>query len=270
MLNLPVIQRPDNYNLKKMHDVITECLNGLANIGIETSTWDPLMVQLMSQKLNTSTYADYMREQQDHRELPDLNDFLFFLESKFMAYETMKNLKKEIPNVQKQGQQKTSNYKNFPTKKHFYETKKGYNKTYFTTSTIGQCPNCKGGHVLMQCVEFIDMNAIQHNNTVAKLHVCANCLYSHGNAKCTSTKTCKGCNKRHHTLLHNYTKKNASTAAETTNGVRNKNISRPTTSTQLNCNHLTNDNIRNPTYYRTTAALLDQGSQVNLITESAA
>ncbi|CAG5038705.1 unnamed protein product [Parnassius apollo] len=63
MLNLPVIQHRENYNLKKMHDVITECLNGFANVGIETSTWDPLIVDLMSQKLDTSAYTDYVREQ---------------------------------------------------------------------------------------------------------------------------------------------------------------------------------------------------------------
>lgn len=274
MLNLPVIQQPDAFNLKRMHDVITECLNGLSNISVDTSTWGPVIVHLMSQKLDTTTYSEYIKDLHDHRELPNLADFIYFLESKFMAYETMKNPKKEVSTPQKPNLIKPFNQNNSYVHKTNTDYRKNYSKTYHTA--YGHCPHCNGRHVLMQCPKFVDMDATQRNATVAKLSICKNCLFSHGNKECNSTKLCKECNKKHHTLLHNSKK---------TEG--NKNIStpnqQPSTSTQmLSSNHLCTSEMEillttvqlkvksNDGSYLTLRALLDQGSQVNLITENAA
>jgi hypothetical protein len=190
MLNLPTIQQPDAYNLKRMHDVITECLSGLRNIGLDTSTWDPVIVHLMTMKLDATTHTDYVRNLQDHREVPALHDFLFFLESKFMAYETMKRSKKEVAIQQKPATVKTfSKEASYPVKKTNYNFYKNNSKTYHTA--YGQCPFCNEAHVLMQCQKFIDLDIPQRNYTVAKLQVCKNCLFSHGDKQCKSNKTCK-------------------------------------------------------------------------------
>lgn len=124
----------------------------------------------------------------------------------------------------------------------------------------------------MQCPKFIDMDSFQRNNIVVKLQICKNCLFSHGNVECKSTKPCKECNKKHHTLLHN------------SKPYFNLN-QRPSTSTQQpqhSSNHLSSNDIEVllttiqlniQTYdgtYVTLRALLDGGSQINLISENAA
>lgn len=76
-----------------MHDVITECIHGLTNIAVDTTTWGPIIVHLMSQKLDPTTYNEYMKEILHHRDLPNLSEFLYFLENKFMAYENIKTMK---------------------------------------------------------------------------------------------------------------------------------------------------------------------------------
>uniref|UniRef100_A0A2A4JB67 Uncharacterized protein n=1 Tax=Heliothis virescens TaxID=7102 RepID=A0A2A4JB67_HELVI len=101
MFNLAVIQQPDAHNLKRMHDVIKESLSGLSIITQDAPLWGPIIVHLMSQKLDSTTYAEYIKDLQDHREIPNLNDFIYFLENKFLAYETMKNPKKEVSTFQK-------------------------------------------------------------------------------------------------------------------------------------------------------------------------
>lgn len=264
MLNLPAISQPDSSTLKRLHDVIMECMNGLTNIGLETSTWDPLIVHLMLQKLDATTYTDYMKELQDHRELPHLDQFLFFLESKFMAYEGMKMAKKEIPKLTS-ASQKSSTNQNYETnyKKNNYEFKKYNTKTLHTT--FGQCPHCEKSHVLMQCPRFIDMDTPQRNNLVSKLQLCKNCLYSHGDAECSSTKTCKECKKKHHTMLHNNkaTPSTSTSSQQSSNHLANRDLEILLTTVQLKIKSAGGT-------YVTLRALLDQGSQVNLITEQAA
>lgn len=287
MQQLPVIQYPNTYNLKKLHDVITESLNGLANMEVDVTSWGPMIVHYMSQKLDTVTFNEYSKEVQNNRELPDLTEFLTFLESKFMAFETIKNRhnvtnnnsQRQISNMQfnkpTNKYRHNYNYRNYnekhnlPKKSTLYKDNRDYSKTFFTA--FGNCPLCDGNHVLMQCAKFVDMDITQRNNTVAKLKVCKNCLYRHENTECNSRKTCKECNSKHHTLLHNTKKAYVPT-----------NTNQPSTSMQQGSNHLiTNDmevllttvqvkiKARDGTFI-TLRALLDQGSQVNLITENAA
>lgn len=101
----------------------------------------------------------------------------------------MKNTKKKAPTTQKLTTSKPNHFQ-FGGKRNYFEPKKRYSKSFHTAS-FGSFPHCTGDHVMMQCPKFIDTDAEQRNNLVAKLHVCRNCLYSHGNANWNSTKTCK-------------------------------------------------------------------------------
>lgn len=268
MLQLPVIQKPDAYNLKKLHDVTTECLNGLTNIGFDITSWDPMIVHQMSQKLDSGTYNEYIKTLHDNREVPTLQEFLMYLENQFMAFETMKTSKKDIPSTEKSAEK--SSRKNFDQKK--------WPKSYHTS--YGKCPLCKDSHVLMRCQRFIDLDTKQRNSAVAKMRLCKNCLFSHENETCNSTKTCKECNMKHHTLLHysNYNKNTPSTSNE-----NQRSGQRPSRETETpSSNHLSATEMEvllttvqvkiksiDGTYI-TLRALVDQGSQVNLITETAA
>ncbi|XP_075977359.1 uncharacterized protein LOC142977365 [Anticarsia gemmatalis] len=283
MLDLPNVQHPNSYNVKKMHDVITECLNGLTNIGLDITTWDPIIVHLMAKKLDPDTYSDYTKELQNPREVPNLNELLYFLENKFLTYETMTNAKKEPSNVSKQSPYKPLNkYHSNTTKSNYNDQTKNFKKSYHTV--YGHCPQCDGNHVLRHCPKFLEMDVPQRNNIVVKLHLCKNCLYSHGSSECKSNKVCRDCNLRHHTLLHNSSRNK--TLNRNMNGNSNENSpstsQRPSTSNQQISNHLSNNETEillttvqlqiksaNGTYV-TLRALLDQGSQVNLITENAA
>ncbi|KAF9409946.1 hypothetical protein HW555_010837, partial [Spodoptera exigua] len=272
MLQLPVIHKPDAYNLKKLHDVTTECLNGLTNIGFDITSWDPMIVHLMAQKLDCGTFNEYIKSLQDNREVPTLQEFLTFLENQFTAFETMKSSKKESQSAEKAA----------GTEKHAsrnYEHKKWQLKTYHTS--YGQCPLCKNNHVLMRCPQFIDSDTKQRNSIVAKLRLCKNCLFRHENETCNSVKTCKECNMNHHTLLH-YNKSH-NKIANSTSTENQRSGQRPSKETgTASSNHLSANNMEvllttvqvkvmtvDGTYINL-RALVDQGSQVNLITENAA
>jgi hypothetical protein len=131
----------------------------------------------------------------------------------------------------------------------------------------------------MQCPRFIGLDSRQRSATVARLQVCRNCLYSHEGDECRSAKTCKECNMRHHTLLHDSTMKNVSA---------NYSKSRPWgkkpagAGSRSSCNHLSgggSEALLTTVLVKVRAvdgayvilrALLDQCSQVNLVDENAA
>ncbi|KOB77020.1 Uncharacterized protein OBRU01_04722 [Operophtera brumata] len=258
---------------------------------------DKLHWKLENAKLDAVTLHEYTRDIRDKRELPNLKEFQSFLESKFMALETIKNRQKDGTNNNSQkpsgnmSYNKAANrfhhtYNNYKTnftekqnnakKSTLYKDNKDHASTFYTA--FGKCPLCDGEHVLMQCTKFVDMAIPQRNSTIAKLKVCKNCLYSHGNNNCNSSKTCKECNLKHHTLLHIAKR----TYEATTKPEKKTPDSQPSTSTQQGSHHLTTKNMEvllttvkirvktNDGTFVTLRALLDQGSQVNLITENAA
>lgn len=270
MLHLPTISQPDAFNLKRMHDVINESMNGISNIGLDTTTWDPVIVHLMTQKLDSNCHEEYLKSLHSQKEMPNLDDFMYFLEAKFLAYEAKKTARKDVPATQKLSS------KFLPTtsaKKPTFEVKQPLPSKIYHTS-FGQCPLCNQQHVLMQCPAFIEMDTGRRNQTVSKLQICKNCLFGHGNVACNSTKSCKECNMRHHTLLHYSTLPKKS--------LTNKGNDATVASSTNSANHLSNNKTE---VLLTTVlikiksmdgtfiilrALLDQGSQVNLVSENAA
>lgn len=280
LLNQPNIQQPTAASIRKLHDVMRECLNGLKNIGLDITNWDPIVVHLLVQKLDSVTYNEYMKEIKCPREFPDLKEFAEFLESKFMSLEALQSSSQRISSStkpwksekqpQKAPESRNNFYKNKTRGSSYFNKSQNSPKAFFTTAKT--CPICKTNHILMNCEKFLAMNAHERIDTVRNLQLCKNCLYSHGEKQCKSRKTCVLCHKTHHTLIHE---------AET-ELTSNKNIPSSTPSTSYGVNNVTNEekevllttvllNVKtidgNCIKLR---GLLDQGSQVSLITEDAA
>lgn len=90
MLSLPIMQGQNAASIKRLHDTTNECLHAIEKLGVDISTWDPIIVHLLSQKLDSDTHNDYVESLQAPRELPTLSDFLKFLETKFTSLEAFR------------------------------------------------------------------------------------------------------------------------------------------------------------------------------------
>lgn len=266
LLNLPTIQSASANNLKKMHDTLLECVNGLTNLGLDVSTWDPLLVHLLLPKLDAATYTDYVLDMPSPRALPILSDFLNFLEAKFMALETMTqsqtSQKQQFPPKKQTSWPLKQNYSNDKGPTNFKKHEK-WSQSYY--ASFQSCPLCKKEHTLMKCTQFLNMDIATRNENVNKLEICRNCLFSHNGKECMSTKTCKVCQKGHHTLIHmdKLPLTHNSSTPPTANNVTSNDTEVLLTTVQLMVKNAEGN-------YVTLRALLDQGSQVSLITESAA
>lgn len=282
-LNQSVIQKQTSFELKRLYDTTMECIHAIHNLGIDTSTWDPLLVHLVAKKLDTDTFTDYKESRSSPRSLPVFDDLMSFIEKKFMALEPIQRKAKESspPVKQPVQQHQKYNYTNYNQRKSFPR-----NYQAVATSYKQKCLMCDLDHELYQCKRFLNQPTEAIMKTIAKLQVCQNCLYKHIDTICPSSKKCKKCSGDHNTIIHDaavYVPMNSKnvkpmpTAAPT---------EKPSSSNlpprQHNVNYVASENEE---ILLTTLsldvkgsdgslinfrALLDQGSQVSLISESAA
>lgn len=71
-------------------------LLALGNIGIDTKIWDPIIVNILSRKLDAKTVLDYEMSLSNVREPPKLKTFLKYIENRFMAMASAENNNKKF------------------------------------------------------------------------------------------------------------------------------------------------------------------------------
>lgn len=218
LLGFSNMQQQSGGQLKKMHDIIQETLNAIKNLGIDISTWDPILVHLLSQKLDSETHGNYLESVKNPRELPSLKEFLDFLEAKFIALESSRRKQEKVV------QPRSSNFNRDTQHKPVFN--QGHNRGYFKesfgnsphnnnlqqrnyqpvkalhVSSNIKCPLCNQDHGIYNCKNFLEMPNDQKLRIVNKLKLCLNCLFSHNGNACISTRACRKCNGQHSTILH--------------------------------------------------------------------
>lgn len=266
LLNQPAIQQPTSSQFKKMHDTTRECLNAITNLHIDTRTWDPLLVHILLQKLDSETAQSFIESLKSPREIPSLVSLLQYLENKFMSLETTTKPNRSVIQEKSFFKQQSPNYSNAQNRKFIFPKQKMTN--FIQSKTYVNCPKCNQQHGLYNCKDFLALTSNERLATVRKLNVCINCLFSHNGNECISTKRCKHCNKNHSTLLHEAMCNDQSTT------------SKPGHRLSSHVGHDDEDEVllataqiqvksANGTYLNF-RVLIDQGSQVNLITQRAA
>lgn len=292
LLGLPSMQQQSLQQIKRMHDTTQECLNAIKNLGVNITSWDPIIVHILGQKLDSETYTDYIQSLKNSRELPILKEFLEFLETKFFSLEASRRKQEIVPQrplnqtnyPQAFSNIRKNNYNPFNKSNNFIKQSDG-NRPIAKSMHVSyfKCPLCNKQHGLYNCKNYLLMNDEQKLKTANKLKLCINCLFSHNGNPCTSTLTCRKCLAPHNTILHEaFTKyMNLSAPVSTEQSIakqritRNENVSK-TSNASLNessevllATALVKVKAADGTYYNM-RALLDQGSQISLITEAAA
>lgn len=290
ILNIPANQQQSSNHIKRIHDTTYESVNAIKNLGVDVSSWDPFLVCILSQKLDSDTYEDYLQALKSPRELPVLEDFLNFLETKFMMLETSR---KKYENSTQKSFSSQSNNNNKPSFSKGSNYNRNYNnpKTNYTTNQISQfskskrkidhrkqCPICNSNdHRIHVCQQLMKLQPSERKKAIANLKLCINCLHYHEGKKCLSEIKCKECNKEHNTILHeSFTSyRPDSNAATITKSPFQQHESNTVASLLkepseiLLATAIINVQAADGSYKKM-RVLLDQGSQTSIIRESAA
>ena len=87
------------------------------------------------------------------------------------------------------------------------------------TSRASKCLFEDGNHRIYMCEQFKNMSVKQRRDAIYQLKACFNCLkMGHSSKECPSTQSCRSCNKRHHTHLHDESSQSANSTHCSTAG----------------------------------------------------
>lgn len=129
------------------------------------------------------------------------------------------------------------------------------------------CFVCDGDHRVFKCPVIKNASVTDRYRIVVEKKLCENCLFKHETQTCKSVYHCKTCEGRHHTLLHRQINDPAAdNRVENTNHVLSAHLS--TGQSVLLATAVIPIFLSNG-YKIYIRALLDQGSTVNIISESA-
>lgn len=89
ILDYPRHRVESSTELRKLHDVATQSMLAIQNLGFVTENWDPLIIHLLSEKLHGETIKNYECQLKDTRETPTLNEFLTYIENRYLAIQSV-------------------------------------------------------------------------------------------------------------------------------------------------------------------------------------
>lgn len=181
ILAQPNLTSETGEDIKELLDVTTENLRALKSLEVDTSTWDPLLLLLLVQKLDFDTR--HLWEQQLKPKIrPTLKQFLDFLNTRFNALLCQRKFNFSIESLSNQRLQNPNNH-----------------NTQYSSQQL--CPICKGTHSIFSCDEFRQANQSDRVRMVSDAKLCEKCLRKHS-SECTHQEGCRVCNRNHHTFLH--------------------------------------------------------------------
>ncbi|CAH0726760.1 unnamed protein product, partial [Brenthis ino] len=148
--------------LKNLIDTTNDCLSSLTNLGINASTWDIIIIHILTLKLDSESRKQWefsVTNNNSSEELPTFNQFSEFLTNRYRALEFLDTKSATVT--------KNSQYNNNVNKF----------RTFIASANKIQCAFCSEDHRIIHC-----------NNHSAK--------------SCQSSNKCRICNRHHHSLLH--------------------------------------------------------------------
>lgn len=174
--------------IKNLLDVTTDCLNNLQNLNIITSSWDPIIIFLVIQKMDPESHKEWEQSVSTNEEdkLPTWNDLKEFLQSRYRTLELIMS---------------TSGTREKPVKERSHLVTA--TATTSPSSADKTCVLCKEKHTLCHCKDFTKLQPAERSEYVKSNKLCFNCLApGHSAYQCKLQMTCRICSRRHHTLLH--------------------------------------------------------------------
>lgn len=195
LFNTPTLQKQSASDLRSLLITFHENLAALKAMGHPTDHWDLILFHLLLNKVDFKTRTSFENKVSDVSK-PTYEQLFKNLEQQCRALESMQPL---LPSVN--SKLPTSN-----SKPHFGLKSKS---VLMANTTHTECIVCNGLHPIYRCSKF-GSKPVDERFELVKLHkLCINCLSSsHSIRECLSPRTCRICNRKHHSLLH---KKQSST-----------------------------------------------------------
>lgn len=255
--------------LEKLYTNVLDICRSLEALQCPITYWDDVLIFTIAQRLDSETVKEWEQHLGASTELPTWKQFNEFIVSRLRSLQAFEK-SRSGKNVSQQQQGSI--------KSHFH----GQNNSN-TDKPSASCHICKQNHFVMNCSQYTNRTVQQKLALIRKHKLCYNCLGLHQSQHCKSLKRCQRCAKKHHTTIHqSHQSGNRKTYKEGSTKTSEPAASKPEQLTKQVL-HSTKDlgatsvgvllatalvNIISPTGDHSTArALVDQGSEISLVTE---
>lgn len=223
--------------------------------------WDTIIIHLARKHLSYQEQKDWQDTIKDRtpEDMPKLAEFIKFLTERTHTLQMLQSQKAKLQPAKP------------PPKTEKKSDKKPHQKVTLA-ATSHTCKYCGDGHPVNWCEKFTKLSIDERKKEVTRKNLCPNCLnpaHEQGLSGCKS-RTCKKCNERHNTLLH---QDQSSTAPVVTHVA---NASELSTSVAMYCMQKPGSQVILSTArilirgsdgkFITCRALLDPASQSNIMT----
>lgn len=189
-MDQPSVSQKSVSQMRQLTNTSNQVIRALKALNCESR--DQWLIYILLGKLDSETITRWSEETVSI-DMPTIEKFLEFLESKCYALETV---------------QSSSTSKTQPTKSstirtnHLNHQNTVHKSRPFNRSIVPQCTQCKQMHPLYQCSIFKGWLVPSRRDFVKNNNLCFNCLSkTHSVLECSSRRCCGFCSRRHHSLL---------------------------------------------------------------------
>lgn len=206
IMQLEKMTHESSTQIRKILDTSQECLNSLRNLNIDISTWDPILIFILIQKLDQETHRHYENSLDKPRDMPKLDDFITFLENRFQALENVVQSKSKPfqsnSNYNRQFNSTNTNHNRSNQPRPENNQCQGAHKKSFLVACETNCELCNELHPIYRCPEYNNASTTDRLEIISRHELCSNCLGKHDAIFCGSSRKCRQCSQRHHTSIH--------------------------------------------------------------------
>ncbi|XP_055605564.1 uncharacterized protein LOC129753744 [Uranotaenia lowii] len=194
MYDIQPLRKESSKDLHTLTDDFDRHVKAMAKLGEPVGYWDTPLVNLLCYKLDPTTLRAWEEKTSDLRDITyqELIDFLY---SRAMMLKTI--VSEEQRNLQ-----------TIPARMTGSQPKKAFRLVANPVASdpkpdLPVCVVCSERHHLFRCRKFASFSPYNRRQVVTSHRLCWNCFNSgHLSRSCSSRHTCRFCNGKHHSLLH--------------------------------------------------------------------
>ncbi|XP_077261644.1 heterogeneous nuclear ribonucleoprotein L isoform X3 [Temnothorax americanus] len=181
--------------LDKLLNTFKKGIKGLQSLGVSQDLGDCVLVYQLSRQLDRQTKEEWETSLGDAREYPRFEKLEQFLTLRARALEMIESTASSGSSARAASTTRRSS-----TAHHAAAQPARTNTS--DGSTEYPCDCCNGTHFVVMCPKFRQLSQGDRQKLVISRRLCFNCLGRHNVRSCKSSRGCKKCTHRHHTMLH--------------------------------------------------------------------
>lgn len=183
LFTTPVISNDTSTSILQVITIINESMAAIKNLGVDTSSWDSIIIYLISSKMEFETRRCWEEHINGIKHLLGLDELLKFLEIRHTILETIKTDRKFVLTKKSQSSSKTM-----------------FNQR--TDTTPPTCPICSLTHRAYKCATFAQLAVTDRIKLVKEKKLCDKCLNPHKSETCKPKYRCRYCDGPHSSMLY--------------------------------------------------------------------